>query len=170
MAMARRRSFAPRKRVVNYTWTGFFTATTVTVAPQTKALIGTFTSPAGAQFDETIVRTRAAMSITSDQSSVAEDQVGALGLIKVNDIALALGATAIPGPLTDIADDGWFVYHPVAQRGLNAGNANPRYVVDSQAQRIIPDGFGVAVMYENGSTTFSTHLMLVIRLLARFRS
>ena len=166
-----RRGFVPRARkVVNYTWTGFFTPTTVTVAPASKALIGTFTSPAGAQFDQTVVRTRARLLVTSNQTSVIEDQVGGLGLIKVTDIALGVGAASIPGPLTDIADDGWFVYQGIVSRGLLAGNANPMYDIDSQAQRIIPDGYGVAVMYENGNALDSVHLMLVIRLLSRFRS
>ena len=164
----RSRGFVPRARkIASYDWAGFFTATNVTVAPSSKALIGSFVV-SGA--DHTITRTRAMLTVASDQSSVTEQQVGALGAVVVSDVALAVGATAIPGPLTDIDDDMWFMYQGITSFGLQAGNANPQYIIDSGAQRVLQDGRSVAIMYENGSSTFSIHLMLVIRMLFRLRS
>ncbi len=105
---------------------------------------------------ETIVRTRGRIFVQSDQSAAVEDQVGAFGMMVVNDLALAAGAASIPGPFTDRNDDGWFVWFPIMQRGVistTGGNNFVGYDYDSKAKRRTEEGFGIAVMAENASTT-----------------
>ncbi len=82
-----------------------------------KILLGSF-SLSNPNIDETILRTVGVLSIRSDQIAAPEEQVGAFGMIKVTDLAIAAGAASIPGPVTDIGDDGWFVHVPFAQARL----------------------------------------------------
>ncbi len=103
---------------------------------------------------EVVRRTRGRFLIESDQSALLEGQVGAIGFIVVNDLALAAGAASIPGPVTDASDDGWFVWEPFAQMsGVTGGGSalNPNahvYEFDSKAMRKVADGFSIAVMIE----------------------
>ena len=96
--------------------TDWFRRTTgayVTVAAASKVLVSSGT-PSNPGITETIVRTRGGFSIASDQAGASESQIGAMGLMVVNDLALAAGAASIPGPVTDRNDDGWFVWEPFA--------------------------------------------------------
>ncbi len=58
----------------------------------------------------TIVRTRFLVGIISDQTAASENQVGALGMAVVSDQAVAVGVTAVPTPIIDMASDLWFVH------------------------------------------------------------
>jgi len=66
----------------------------------------------------TIVRTRGLVHIRSDQAAASEDQNGAFGMGIVNDVAGALGITALLGPATDCGWPGWFVHQFVNQAFL----------------------------------------------------
>ncbi len=92
--------------------------------------------------------------IASDQTTSIEFQLGAMGMVVVSDLALAAGAASIPGPGTDAADDGWFVWVPfmAIADGITTGNTkNPQqyFEFDSKAMRRVEEGFGIAVMIEN---------------------
>jgi hypothetical protein len=50
----------------------------------------------------TIVRSRFTYGVISDQAASLEDQVGAVGIAVVSDQAVAVGATAVPTPITDL--------------------------------------------------------------------
>ena len=158
----------PRK-IVNYTWANFDLGAT-TVATGTKVLLGFFFL--ATDFEETVVRTRGLMSVTSDQFTAAEDQRGALGFIRVTDRARAAGAASIPGPVTDGDDDGFFVWVPVVQKSVqdvNAGRQTYPYQIDSKAQRVVREGQEVAIMFENSGPA-GLELQLGLRILSRFRS
>jgi len=123
-------------------------------------------------FEETVVRIRGHMTVVSDQTVALEDQVGALGMIRVTDRAIAAGIASIPGPVTDGDDDGWFLWLPIAQVGgltLDAGGVPP-YLIDSKAQRIVREGQQLAVVVENASPTAGFSMLLSMRALSRFRS
>ena len=141
------------------------------IAAGTKALIFTFSNLPG--INETVRRTRGVLSVRSDQLIGVEDQLGVLGFVVINDLAIAAGAASIPGPVTDASDDGWFVWVPFMQSGLSlasAGNmAGERYEFDSKAMRKVDEGFGVAIMVENASATFGIEVACAVSILSSRR-
>ena len=155
------------RKQINWSWAGIATTPT-TVAASTKVLLASFVLSTA--FDETITRVRGHMSVTSDQAATPQEVRGALGFVRVTDRAVAAGAASIPGPITDIDDDGWFVFVPVASHGARVSNANPEYAIESKAQRIIREGEVSAVMYENASSLDGVIVTLTLRFLSRFRS
>ena len=136
--MANRTRIARVQRVQRQptSW-GRFVFDFTTVALSTKVLLGTFAlnNPG---IGETIRRTRGLISVASDQSGAVEGQLGAIGFVVVSDLAAAAGAASIPGPVTDAADDGWFVWEPIVQFSSIVGAAAGRgasYPFDSKAMR-----------------------------------
>ncbi len=134
------------------------TAARTVVPVSTKVLIATVVASAGLDF--TIRRTRGAVSCASDQTSAIEDQIGALGMVVVTDIAITQGVASLPGPVTEQNDDDWFVWEPII--GLAASVPHPgeggSFRFDSKAMRRLPDGNSVAVILENAS---GAHVMEV---------
>ena len=100
------------------------------------------------------------MRIFSDQQAATEDQLGAVGMHICNDSAVAVGATAMLGPITDQSDDAWFLWHPIVQRfrfGSNIGfdgSDGHLYLIDSRAQRKLQEGQSAVLMIENASAVF----------------
>ncbi len=121
----------------------------------------------------TIVRTRIAHYVRSDQVAADEDYIGAVGMAVVTDQALAIGVTAVPTPLTDAASDSFFLWNAIAghlEFETNAGyrNTGEMAQVDSKAMRKVEDGFDVAVTIENGSSPFlGTQTTLIGRMLIK---
>ena len=153
MAQRHQRSF--RKTPANRNWAGIEIATQ-TIAGNTAVLLATFvlTNPG---IDETILRSLASFIIRSDQLVATESQVGALGMIIVSDQAAGVGITAVPHPVTDIDDDGWFVHMPIAQ-AIYFGDATgfthiPGGSFDSKAKRVVHDGQTIALVVENVTAT-----------------
>jgi len=168
--MAGRRVAArPRSRKeVNYTWSQFNTTARVSVPAATKVLLGFFFLATA--FEETVVRTRGALTVMTDQQASGEDQIGALGMIRVTDRAIAAGIASIPGPMTDGDDDGWFLWVPFAQMQTSPNDTfNVPLVFDSKAQRIVREGQQLAVVVENGGP-HGLNIVLNLRALSRFRS
>jgi len=137
--------------------------------PSLKAVLTSFTlnNPG---IGETVRRTRGAVFMQSDQTGAVEQQFAAYGAIVVSDVALALGSTAIPGPVVDASDDGWFVWGAMlAGQNINVNrmsNTNTLFTFDSKAMRKVPDGFGVAIMVENtGASGFSIQVAIEISML-----
>ncbi len=102
----------------------------------------------------TVVRTRLLVSIESDQLIADEIQIGALGLAVVSDQANAVGVTAVPTPITDMASDLWFV-HQLMYNSLGFATAvgfnpkmNTEYVIDSKAMRKVDIGQEIVVVGE----------------------
>ena len=117
--------------------------------------------------ESTIVRVRGVLSVRSDQASVVEEQFGAMGFIIVTDNAVAAGAASIPSPQTDSDDDGWFVWVPFAQDGIqgSANKGSNQYVIESKAMRRLESGQQLAVMVENIHSTEGLEFAMFFRLL-----
>ena len=152
----------------NRAWAGVASTGYTTIAPSAKVLIGSFIL-SNTNIDETILRNVGIVSVTSDQQAASEDILGAFGLIVVTDIALAAGVASVPGPVSDIEDDGWMVYVPIAQSmafqdatGVNYDFAT-QYAFDSKAKRRFQEGQVVALVAENASASFGFQLAVVFR-------
>ena len=170
--MARRFQNHPRarNRTPNRAWAGLIATGYTTIAPSTKVLLGSIIL-SNANIDETILRTVGVLGVMSDQQAASEDIIGAVGFIRVSDTALAAGVASVPGPVTDVADDGWFVYIPIAQSvafqsavGVNYDFAT-QYNFDSKAKRRIEEGMSIAIVAENASASFGFQVALSDRLL-----
>ena len=140
MARARRQSFRPPRPARG--WAGVIGATEISVPANSRVLLGSFVVP-GDGAGLTVIRTVGQFSISSDQQATTEQQIGAFGLIVATDAALAVGITALPDPVTEIADDGWFVYRSFSQdfRFITAAGVMPDFAMpyefDSKAKRKI---------------------------------
>ena len=145
----------------------------VTVAANSKVLIASIGSSALAGISPaTIVRTRGMLSVASDQSAAPEAQIGGFGVGFVNEVARALGVTALPGPVNEALWDGWFVHQFFQQRfeelsqvGFDTTGAI-QYVIDSKAMRKFESDEGLVFMVENNATT-GFQVALQLRLLVK---
>ena len=108
---------------------------------------------------ETIVRVRGQLIVSSDQSAVSEEILGAVGFMIVSDQAVATGVGALPTPYTDQDSDLFFVYQHFADGVVfldSTGfqhNRFARFEFDSKVMRKFPLGTTLSVIVENGSTT-----------------
>ena len=109
--MPRRNLRFPRQSRPNRGWAGVVSAAGVAVPAASKVLLGSFILVG--EVEETILRTVGQIGIVTDQTAASEDQLGAFGLATVSNVAFAIGITAIPGPVTEIEDDGWFVHQTI---------------------------------------------------------
>ena len=160
---------ATRQRVANYSWTSLVSSAPVTVPAASKVLLGTLVLSTA--FEETLTRARGRYSVSSDQAAAIEEQVGAIGLIRVTDLAVTAGVTSIPSPVFDGSDDGWSLWSGFSQSRTVADAFNSEtYEVDSKAQRIVRQGQQLALVVENGHATDGLRIMVSFRFLARFRS
>jgi len=121
----------------------------------------------------TLIRTRGVFHITSDVQ-VSERQLGAFGIAFVNEVAGALGVTAIPGPATDALFDGWFEHQYIMQRQLLTGtganlesDAGKQYVIDSKAMRKYDTDSSLVVMVENIHASHAFDITFGIRFLVK---
>ena len=172
--MARRSSLVRRSTGArpNRAWVVVNFATFSVIPAASKVLLGTLT-PTNGGIDETVLRTVGGIGVRSDQAAASEDQIGAFGLIQVTDVAAAVGITAIPGPVTDGSDDGWFTYQAFAQSGDNSAAAGIQtvwYPIDSKAKRILEGtGMVMAIVAENFHATNGLSINVAMRLLAQVR-
>ena len=104
----------------------------------------------------TIVRSRFLLSIQPPGTTSDRDMVGAFGIGFVNVVVGALGVTALPGPATDCAWGGWFVWQPIGvsfnvatEVGFNL--LSREYVIDSKAMRKFESDMSMVMMIENTS-------------------
>ena len=127
---------APRSNV----WFGMRLAATTISSGAT--LLQVLNAAALALRPFTIIRTRLAISYTSDQAAVSESQQGVFSMQVVTSSASAAGVGSIPTPLTD-TDADFFVYQPIFQDFVflssvgileNVGQGSFT-VVDSKAMR-----------------------------------
>ena len=95
------------------------------------------------------------LSVALNSYAADIEVVGAIGMAVVTDLAVATGASAIPGPWTDQDWDGWFVWVPFAFRyefsDLTGTQfpASLQMEIDSKAQRKVESGETVVVMGES---------------------
>ncbi len=100
--------------------------------------------------------------VSSDQGAVFESQMGAVGFVIISDVALAAGVTSIPGPFSELNDDGWFVWVPFLLEGTIglSGQVGQTFEFDSKAMRRIEEGFSIAVVLENSATSFGLKMTI----------
>ena len=169
--MARNR-VARRSSPSNRAWGGISDLANA-IGGSSKVLLGSLTL-SNPGIDETMLRVVGVLSVLSDQVAASEVQHGAFGMIVVTDTALAAGAASIPGPVTDIADDGWFVHVPFVNQfsllssvGFEGNSSTSRYF-DFKSKRIVHDGQSIAIMVENiGGTGFTFNTILRVLSMVR---
>ena len=121
----------------------------------------------------TIVRTHLLVRITSDQLSADEFQFGALGMCVVSDQAEAIGVTAVPTPITDLASDLWFVHQLLSNEfvfitgaGFDAAGGAV-FEIDSKAMRKVNDDEDAIVVVETSSISFGALYQIAGRVLIK---
>jgi len=170
--MARRREFVRGAGAIHVRrqtiWFQFVPVSfTMTAAGGT--LISTLNAAALALRPFTIIRSRFMTMVRSDQGAANEDQVGAIGMAVVSDQAVAIGVTAIPTPVTNMASDLWFLYDQYMCNATNLANlTNPACTIttDSKAMRKVDVGQDVVCVAElnsigQGTTLFTGGRMLI---------
>ncbi len=146
---------------------------TTNIAGNSKVLAASITAAAlDAITPFTIVRTRGILSVGSDQRAATENQLGSLGIGLVNEVARALGVTALPGPSSQATDNRWFVHQFYSQRlsvttdiGVEP-NFFTQYVIDSKAMRKVTFDQGLVFMFENTAAT-GHDIFLSLRMLIK---
>jgi len=99
-----------------------------------------------------------------------QDYFGALGAQVVQERARSVGATALPRPVTEIDDDGWFLYQPFsafmeASAGVDFKTSDV-WMFDSKAQRKVVDGEAIVFQLQNTGSD-SVQLRLLVRVLCK---
>ena len=125
----------------------------------------------------TLIRTRGELLLRLLSSSVAQGGFQwAFGIGIVSDKAFAVGATAVPGPLTEIGWEGWMVHAqgaikssgPVSVDVTTAVDLVQRVPIDSKAMRKFnTDETLVAVLETVEVGTATMHAELRTRLLSK---
>ena len=169
--MPRHRNFVrSNRRSPNRGWAGI-TDTGNAVAAATKVLLGSV-SLSNSNIDETVLRFVGLIGVQTDQFVTDELQIGAFGMIVVNDFAIAAGAASVPGPITDSGDDGWFVHVPFINSfnfgtgvGFESNNMINRYF-DFKSKRIVEEGFAIALVVESSSASQGFTFNIIARLLS----
>ena len=156
MAHNRGRTFTRRTSPPNRGWAGTIIANRT--AETAKLLIGAF-ELSNDGIDETVLRTVGSIMLSQDGGG-SQFILGAFGMIVVSESALAAGSISLPGPITDIQSDGWFVHVPVSGEGPD-GIVVP---FNSKAKRVIHDGSVIALMWEGeAGSSDAARLDLTIR-------
>ncbi len=111
----------------------------------------------------TIIRTRGVCGLTLLSATAAGDGFfGAIGIGITTDEAIAVGVTAVPGPITDDSWDGWLYHQYFDLRSTTATIADGTNIsrvvieIDSKAMRKFPVGmtvFGSTEVVESGTAT-----------------
>ncbi len=120
----------------------------------------------------TLVRVRGILYIRSDQTANTETPFGAFGICIVTDQAAAIGITAIPTPITDQSSDIWHTYQ-FGVAGLQVSSAvgliaeGRHFEFDSKAMRKVEDGFTIASVFENGSSSDGLSYVAIFRMLLK---
>ena len=111
--MARRRDFVRGAHAIAQrrltTWFQFSPAET-TVASGASAIVFTLNAAALALRPFTVVRSHFLIWLLSDQAASQERQMAAMGIAVVSDQAVAVGATAVPTPITEAGSHLWFLH------------------------------------------------------------
>ena len=116
----------------------------------------------------TVTRTVGLLAVRSDQEAALEAGMMALGCMVVREPARVIGVTAIPTPLAENLDDGWFVYQLGGwSGGANEGAPIRTYAFDSKAQRKVSDGDALVWVVENQNAGFACDYQFRFRMLIK---
>ena len=172
--MPRFRRQVQRRSNPNKGWSATVGATRVSIPANTAVLLGSFAA-GDTEADVTVLRTVGMFAISSDQVSASEDQIGAFGLIKVTDTALAAGIASIPNPVDEASSDGWFVYRSFAQTFtfITAAGFDPItstiFEFDSKAKRVVHGEDALAIVVGNAHATHGFDIVFSMRVLQMVR-
>ena len=105
------RSRAPQRQIANFGLTAEIDGLTTSSAATIKGAFS-FAVTLGNTDAATLVRTRGSLLVRAAAAAAGDSLVrGAMGMLVISEDALAIGVTAIPGPLSDVEND-WFVWVP----------------------------------------------------------
>ena len=145
-----------------------------TIPAASKVLLATFTLD-NAGIDETILRWVGGVAVASDQTAGSETQNGAVAACIVTETAAGVGISALPDPVTDVADDVWFFYQSFAQQMtfFSAVGVNPNmamwYPFDQRGKRIMQQGQALVVIGANAHASAGLNVAVNIRGLGMVR-
>jgi len=121
----------------------------------------------------TIIRTRGALGVFSDQTAAAEQQLGAIGITLVSDLARAAGVASLPGPATDSNWEGWFWHQwfvnklQIADATGFAARGGVYFEVDSKAMRKVDSSDALVIVAENSHATHAFEIGVSLRILTK---
>jgi hypothetical protein len=121
----------------------------------------------------TVVRSRILVGVTSDQAAVSENQVAGFGIAVVSDQANAIGVTAVPTPITDLASDLWMVHQLLYNTFVFASGVGfaddglHQYEIDSKAMRKVDIGQDLVVVGERSGAGDGINLFMGGRVLIK---
>ncbi len=169
MARGPRRALPQRRTTARRgtNWSRFITFAPVFVGFGQKVFV-TFFQLSNPGITETVVRTLGQFFVTSDQAIAVEEQIGAWGMVRITDAALAIGVTAMPGPVTDLDDEGWMVWQGFSQNGqlTTGGPSGFMYSFESKAARRIEEGHSMAIVVENAHASEGFRFSLTLSLIS----
>ncbi len=121
----------------------------------------------------TIVRTYLNILWRSDQAATSETQLGAVGVAVVTEQAVAIGATAVPTPVTDSGSESFLLYQYLQNfyefkdvSGFQP-NAGLFMAVESKAMRKVSESDDFIVVAENSSSGSGAILSMQVRQLLK---
>jgi len=154
-----------RGRRTDYNWTGFITVGLTIAESNTNTLGGSLTFNDAA----TIYRLRGQLLIRFDGTSAGDTNIAGVGIIVVQESAVAAGAASVPNPLTDPeADFLWHQYAPFIQPvtdDVGGVSSSMRIEVDSKAMRRVKDTQTLQLVASMSAATGATTLTGGIRIL-----
>ncbi len=124
-------------------WAGF-TSFDATVAAGTKQIIGSLLPLAGFSH-ETVVRI-----VGEWQKGGGVGGTVAIGACVITDAAFAVGAAAVPDPISDVNDDIWVFISSISEVVATDVPINRQF--DSRAMRKVDEGSRLAFIIANNST------------------
>ena len=134
------------------TWIGFTPTDFTMGAASTGVLCFTLNAAALALQPFTIVRSRFELALRSDQAGGVEIQRAGFGIAVVTDQAVAVGVTACPTPITDLASAKWLALDLIyadENKVIDHGSPATYKTVDSKAMRKVELGSDIAVLCES---------------------
>ncbi len=114
-------------------------------------IVGLLNAAALALRPFTVVRSIFEVNIRSDQAGAIERQVVGFGACVVSDQAAAIGVTAVPTPLTDLASDLWYLHGVLIGDESNLTDrtrGGMSRTIESRAMRKVEDGQDIAIVAE----------------------
>ena len=149
--MANRPVVGSRRRISSKEWSGAtFDNVNVTA---TQVLLASVTISLGAGQSNTVLRSRGEIILQAVPDAATDTEIVAIGIGVVTEQARAVGGTSLPGPITELAWDGWLYHRFIALEGnpLTAASAdaillNRIIEIDSKAMRKLPSGSAVVLV------------------------
>jgi len=157
----RKRSFVRRGGKKNFLWVAAAT-TGINLAASTKQATSLLVVTDGGS-DSTLYRIRGRFYVSPQNPFDTSTVIGgAVGIIKVSDIAAGVGITAVEGPLTNAGSDWiWHSYFFASyfQAAVDTAVVNPGFMVeiDSKARRRIDDNEQLVLVVETNASAAVTY-------------